>query len=348
MTFFFNDEAIRKSRARAGRYRRILPATGAAFLILFIVLCALTRTGNARIMLFLSMGMMIAAGWAIIALWLFAAEPARAEERHLDGLAKGETEIREGRITLDSDVFRIPKSVRVRKVRLETGEDEPLSLNLNERFTPSMPANGSLVRVQVVHKFITGIEVLEEGNGGTVPRGPSRGRRVWRAACRFFPAAVIWGMMAALLTGFVFNQITDTDPTHKIVIYADCGIRNAAELAEKLEHGLNGAVRMVKVHPFAYALFGTEALKHADLYIVPDSRKQDYAEWFEALPGTPPEGITVCDPESGSAVAGAYLTYASDNGKRELYRLYFGSGSAHREDGLALRAAELLMAVGEE
>ena len=69
-----------------------------------------------------------------------------------------------------------------------------------------------------------------------------------------------------IFTGFVFNRITDTAPENKIVLFADCEVQNAPDLAEKLEKELDGAVRMVKIHPFTYAMFDSSRLKQADLY----------------------------------------------------------------------------------
>ena len=150
-------------------------------------------------------------------------------------------------------------------------------------------------------------------------------------------------MMAALVTGFVFNQITDTSPENKIVLYADCELQNAPAMAEKLEKALGGAVRMVKIHPFSYAMFDTDRLKQADLYIIPDSRTEEYRDWI--MPGN---SFPAYDPVSGQVAAEDCFLY--DQG--ETYRLYFGNASVHLEDGLARKASELLLsmtdAAGEE
>ena len=307
-------------------------------LILLLVLCLLTRTGNVRTMLTIAWASLIPLGFGWIALWMFFTEPARAESRHLEGLAEGTPEVREGILTLSDVSFRIPKSVRVRKIRLET-EEETLSLNLNERLWRRMPPDGSKVRAETVRKFITGFEVLETAPAVKERTEPSRLKAASRGLARFFPAAVLWVLAVVILTGFLFNRITDTDPAHKITVYADCEVQNAPELAEKLEKALDGAVQMVKIHPFSYALFGSEALKGADLYIVSDSEKEQYAEWF--LPGE--EGTPVHDPESGFSAAGAYFLYAD-----EPCRLYVGAQSVHLEDGLARRAAELLISLNDE
>lgn len=340
MERFMSSETVRNSRNRANLMTRVLIAAAAAVLILFVVFCLLTRTGNARAMLIAAMICTVAGGWGVMAFWVFSVEPARAEANHLEGLAAETAQTREGRVTLDPEGFRIPKSVRVLKARLETGE-ETLSLNLNEKYGDWVPPDGSLVRVETAKKFIIGMETLEKAEERLPRKLPSALKKFRRGLGKFFPGAVIWTMVAVMLTGFVFTRITDTDPAHKITIYADCPISNAAELAEKLEKGMDGAVKMVKVHPFSFALFGSEQLKSADLYIVPDSRKGDYSEWLGE-----DTGKVMADPDSGIAVAGDYFRYNEKEKEPSVFRLYRGLKSVHIEDGLAEKAAELLTTFG--
>ena len=226
MERFLNEETIQGSRTRVRRVKRVLYGLVILTAALFTALCLLTHTGNARTMLFLTIASTVLLGWGIIALWLFAAEPMKAEEQHLTGLAAAEPENREGLFSLDSDVFRIPKSVRVRKARLET-DDDTLSLNLNDKLTDKMPPDGSRVRVLTARKFIIGLETLESGPADAPRRKSSGAKKILHALGRFFLPAVLWAMMAALVTGFVFNQITDTSPENKIVLYADCELQNA-------------------------------------------------------------------------------------------------------------------------
>jgi hypothetical protein len=337
MERFLNKESVQNSQNRARRYIRILCVLCFLALALFAVLCLLTRTGNAQSMLYPAMAVMLLSGWGVIALWLFVVEPARAEAQHLAGLAEAEPEIREGRFSLTADSFRIPKSVRIRKARLQT-ESETLSLNVNEKLAGRMPPDDSLVRAEIVRKFITGVEVLEPGPVPVLPPKHSRLRPVMRGLRRFLLPAVLWGFMAVILTGFIFGQITDTSPENKITIFADCEVQYAPELAEKLEKALNGTVRMVKVHPFSYAMFDTVRLRQADLYIVPDSHLAEYREWFSGE-----KGPAVYDPAAGTALLESYFNYVPG----ETYRLYIGAGSVHLEDGLAERSADLLISLAE-
>ena len=341
MERFLDDEAVRRSKARVRAVQRLWGILAGLALALFVLLCLLTRTGNARLMLVIAIAAMIAAGWGLICLWLFAVEPARAEAQHLASLAGAEKQVREGRFFLTGDSFRIPKSVRVRKVRLETC-DETLSLNISAKLAGRMPSSGSLVRAETARKFITAVEVLEPGTEQAALPRSSPLKRFSRAFGRFFLPAVIWAVLAAMLTGFVFNQITDTAPENKIVICADCEVQNLPALAEKLENALGGSVRMVKIHPFSYAMFDSVRLRQADLYLVPDSRLADYPDWF-----LPEEGPLMFDPASGLEIAGAYFLYVPEGGTPEPFRLYTGAASVHLEDGLARRTAELLLSVND-
>ena len=101
---------------------------------------------------------------------------------------------------------------------------------------------------------------------------------------------------------------------------------------------------MVKIHPFSYMMFGDEELKTADLYILPDSHREQYGEWL--APGD--EGILMYDPESGAAVAGDTFLYTAGEEAGEVFRLYTGAKSPHLEDGMARQAAEKLIAIGME
>ena len=84
---------------------------------------------------------------------------------------------------------------------------------------------------------------------------------------------------------FSSSRITDTDAAHKITIYVDGQVRNEAQLAARLEKELPDPVRMVQIHPFSYAMFGSAALKAADLFIVPDSDRDQFADWFHEQVG---------------------------------------------------------------
>ena len=261
------------------------------------------------------------------------------DEEYEDGREeyREEREYREGRLTLTRESVQIPRSIRIRKILLDTGEEEPERLNLDERWVSRMPRDGSRVRLALSHSYIAGVQVLEEGPGEPAARFAPSGRRL---PAGLIPLMGVWALCAVFFSSFVFFQLTDTDPVHKITLYVDGEIRSEEKLAALLEKGLPDSIRMVQIHPFRYAMFGSEALKSADLFIVPDSEREQFAEWF--APGD--AGIPVYDPASGISVAGEWILYRPE----EVYRLYSGAASPHLEDGLAAKAAKLLIDLGAE
>ena len=357
MKTFVSPEALARLKSRARHSTILFLALIGGSLLLFIVLCLLTRTGNARTMVWTAFISMTLLGWS--AIWLCAGRvlPDRAEARHIEMLLSGEPETAEGVLSLSETSFRIPKSVRVRSVSLRNGEDIR-RLNLDDRFTGSMPPDGTEVRVQAVNGYITGAETLSGDPEDARPvRRPSRIRSFIRRFFSLFPLMLLWMMAVVMFGGFVFNQITDTVHARKIVIYADCEVTDAAALAARLEEGLPAPIRMVKVHPFTYAMFGSGSIASADLYIVPASHVPDYRDWFRSPPegteGAVPvpgaedlSGIPVFIP-GGIAAAAEYFAYDP----AETWFLLFGSASPHMSgnegaaDGLAAEAARLLLSV---
>ena len=313
----------------------------------FTVLCLLTRTGNARVM----HGAMLAAtailGGAAIAVYTLQLRPARQERKHLEMLRKEQKTLMEGRLEVTVESFRIPKSVRVRRVILASGkEDErPALLNVDERWVDRLPPDGSLVRIAAVHSYIAGAETLEEKPGPKAEgRKVSRARAFFRGVAAVGPLLVLWAFFTVIFGSFVFYQITDTVPARKITLFIDGVTAGEDQLAARLEERLGDPIRMVKIHPFSYMMFGDEELKTADLYILPDSHREQYGEWL--APGD--EGILMYDPESGAAVAGDTFLYTAGEEAGEVFRLYTGAKSPHLEDGMARQAAEKLIAIGME
>lgn len=353
MELFCTDQDLQAQRKKARRYAVLFGSLCFVTLAFFVVLCLCTDTANAARTLRAALVGSVLLGWACIAVFVCLLSPARAKLSHLEGLLDQSPALREGRFFLTSASFQIPKSVRVRQVRLENG-DESAALNLDEAWVSRAPANGSLVRVQTVRKFITGLEILEVP-ASPAPAGekrPAPGKRFLRVFSRLFPLFVLWILIVPIFGGFVFTRITDTDAAHKVSVYVDAELRDAAALAARLEESVSDPVRMVKLHPFTYALFGSDALKQADLYIVPASHAAEYGDWFAPLPeelaalASPedPDGIPVFDPVSGAGAASSCILYTAAGGAAEPYLLFFGRNSVHLADHAALDVANALLA----
>ena len=306
MELFCNDAELKRREEREKRCSAASLILSACTLAVFIILCTQVRTENASAMhlaLILSTAVL---GWGCITLYMYGVKDSRTQLGHLKMLREGEKEILEGRLTVTDESIQIPRSIRIRKVLLDTGEEEKLRLNLDEAWVSRMPPDGSLVRLAMAHSYVAGIEVMERAEG---------------------PA-----------------QITDTDPSHKITVYIDGQVRDGTALAVRMEKELDGQVRMVQVHPFMYFMFGSDVLRSGDILIIPDSHMDRYAEWV--VPGE--EGRVVFDPETGTAAAEEYFVYTPEGEEPETWRLYLGTLSPHLEDGLARRAADILMNMKEE
>ena len=159
-------------------------------------------------------------------------------------------------------------------------------------------------------------------------------------------------VLSTMLWGWLFSLKTDTAPAKKITVYIDCAVADTA-LAAKLEEALPAGIRMVKVHPFSYAFFDTDAMLEADLFIVPQSKAEEYLESFAPAAFSGADAITlsngavgmkIYDAASGAGGADAYITYLNESGEKEDFYLFFGARSLHyagNENALDNAAAEI-------
>jgi len=324
-------------RKKADRYRRGVLGLGILSAVLGTVLFGKVTTGNAAVMVWVILGSMTLLGWGCILLLVRGYFPAKEKAAHAGRLENGEKTVCEGALRISPETVRIPKSVPVRQVTLR-GERGEFSLRLDEDLLPRMPKEGTQVWAETAHRYIVGIENMDGSD--PVPRGreaaPRRMLRFLRRLWEMIPLLLAWTVAAGLIGGFIFLRVTDAPPENKIMIYVDGKIQNAAELAFRLEKQLPAPIRKVQIRPFSYAMFSSEELRSADLYIVPRAHLAEYRDWF--LPDQ--EGELMYDPEAGLSIAEKWLVYESP----EPYLLLRGAGSCHREDGMAERAAKLLLA----
>ncbi|MBR5110745.1 MAG: hypothetical protein IK099_11155 [Clostridia bacterium] len=182
-----------------------------------------------------------------------------------------------------------------------------------------------------------------------------------KAFFSLIPALILWLMLSALVWGFVFTRITDTDPAHKLTLFIDTQVADATALAVRLEEHVGGNIRMVKVHPFTYAMLDGEQLKAADLFIIRADRMETYGDWLAPLPeemrGEGPEylrggdawGILAFDAESKTGLAADCVAYLVPGEPAWDYYLCFGNQSLHfptqpnAVDSAAVDAAKLLL-----
>ena len=174
---------------------------------------------------------------------------------------------------------------------------------------------------------------------------------------------VLWALMSVLFWGWIFTAfIADAPAEKKVVVFADAQVRMDRELDLLLEEDLPEGIRMVRVHPFSYAMFDDNSLLGADLYIVPASRAEAYAASFLDPPedlvlggerprdtGAGIRGFPAYDARTGEGIAGEYITYDVPGQDPEDYYLFFGAGSLHaasltgKGDDAALEIARALL-----
>ena len=183
----------------------------------------------------------------------------------------------------------------------------------------------------------------------------------FRRFLSLIPALVLWLMLSVLVWGFVFTRITDTAPARKLTLFIDTQVTDATALAVRLEEAISGNIRMVKVHPFTYAMLDGEQLKAADLFIIRADHMEIYGDWLTPLPeemwGSGTEyvrdgaawGILAFDAEKKTGIASGCINYLPPGEPEYGYYLCFGSQSLHLQgksnavDNAAADAARLLL-----
>ena len=356
METFCTEQERTRARRRVGGTAAALIMAAVLTVAGFVTLCLCIRTENAEALHPWLIAVLIAGGWACILLWLYGLIPGRARLAHLERLREGETETREGILQTVTDVFRVPKSIRICRVTLDDGKGEPVRLSLDEKWISRMPPDGTRVRVTVSHSYITGVETLAEAPEGNRVKRKGKIRAGIGKAAAVLPLLMIWAFLGLLLGGFTWHRLTDTDAGHRILVCMDGKTEGEDELAAWMEKYLGEPIRKVKIHSFQYFMFNTGELEQADLYIVPASRTEGYGSWFAPLPEElqarvgvlmneegVPVGLPVYDPAGDTAVEEGTFRYGADLEQEEVYYLLFGAKGAHLEDGMAVAAALLLL-----
>ena len=144
--------------------------------------------------------------------------------------------------------------------------------------------------------------------------------------------------LSTMLWGWLFSMKTDTTADKKITVYIDCADVADTALAAKLEETLPEGIRMVKVHPFSYALFDTSAFTGADIFIVPAGRAEAYRDSFVPAAFSGQDlltlengavGVKIYDAFTGTGGAASYITYLNEAGEKEDFYLFYGAASLH-------------------
>lgn len=149
---------------------------------------------------------------------------------------------------------------------------------------------------------------------------------------------VLWLLASAIFWGWIFTFVTDTSPDKKITVYCHVPQVQDVALAVALEKQMPEGLEMIKVHSFDYVMFNTESIELGDIFIIPASEIETYADSL-ILAGED-QGVKVYDAITGEGIAKNYIRYADED-----FYLFLGAGSLHLEDGRALDVAAELLAL---
>lgn len=149
---------------------------------------------------------------------------------------------------------------------------------------------------------------------------------------------LLWAVLSAMLWAWIFTLVTDTSSDKKITVYCHVPEIQDTALAVELEKDMPEGLKMIKVHPFSYVMFNVESISSGDIFIIPVSEIEQFAEDLAPVGGE--NGVKVYDSRAGTGVAMEYINYGQED-----YYLFLGAGSSHLEDGKALVVAEAIMAM---
>ena len=176
-------------------------------------------------------------------------------------------------------------------------------------------------------------------------------KNVWSQLHRF----MLWALLSTVFWAWIFTLVTDTVPEKKVTVYVLTEECRSTELALQLEETKPEGIKMIKVHPFSYAMFDDGELLSADLYVVSAPEVEEYRSSFAVIESETWDwgdrelyrldgqvcGVKIYDAATGEGAAKSYLGYAPDTD----YYLFFNVASLHLGDGdgAALRVAEHLL-----
>ena len=149
---------------------------------------------------------------------------------------------------------------------------------------------------------------------------------------------VIWLLVSAFFWSWIFTFVTDTSPEKKVTVYCKVPEIQDVALAAALEEQMPEGLRMIKVHSFEYVMFDVDAFYHGDIFLVPASEIETYAEVFLPMDGD--ESIKIYDAATGTGAATSCIRYADED-----YYLFLGKDSPHLEDGKAQAVAQQLLVI---
>ena len=317
------------------------------------VLCTGVTTANAPARQLSVLIVAVLSVWLSVILWLVFALPYRREADHVRRLLSGERSTVRGVLRSVGRPIRIPNSVTIRSVLVET-EDGAESLRVDSGKARLLPDIGTAITAETSHDYIlTCSPALTEGK--TRRSSPDLLRRFLRQ----LPLLIILLIACVIFWSWIFTFVTDTSFDRKVTLFLNTFQCEERELALTLEKDMPSGIRMVQVRPFSYAMMSGDSIRNADLYIVSAQEAETYREWFAPLPEVfrsagetlafdgIPFGMLIASPERQAA--SSLIVYDRPDAEPGLWYLFFGASSLHvpgnenAADNAALTAARTLL-----
>ena len=369
---FYSKEETLRAKQRAKRLKVLCVILSLAALTGCVLLCVLLKTKTEALYRLLITALSSLCSGACVCVYMLGIRPARAFYTHAEGLEEAEKEEAEGVLLPGKEYFSIPKSVAVCRIRLKQGEEQVLRLSVRNDKEKLLPAPGTHMKVTAARKYIMRAEISGEADapgaeeaGKEVKRekAANRLRGKLRKFLSLLPPLLLCVILSAVMWNWIINLKTDTALENKLTLYTTATLTDRTGLSVLMEDKLraDGAenIRVAQAREFTYFMFGGDALKGGDLFIIKESELTEYADWFAPLPEemrTWPDAAFICGedgvplgllidaPGHPNDMLRQYIS-----GPDESLYLCFGKGSLHlaenggAADNEAQRIAEHLL-----
>lgn len=125
---------------------------GVSFLV-FVVLCCITKTGNAALMEKIATVVVMIAGWILIYFYINRLVAGKNELRHGRMLAEEPRETYVGRLTVNPKEIRIKGSIVIKNLTVDTGTEKK-RLNVIAGKAEKLEDLTGVVKLETVHGYV--------------------------------------------------------------------------------------------------------------------------------------------------------------------------------------------------
>ena len=152
---------------------------------------------------------------------------------------------------------------------------------------------------------------------------------------------ILWTLISVILWTWIYTLLFSAPPKKKVVLYADQPELDRNALSMALEEDLPKGIRIVDTAAFDDMMFNQTAVLAGDLYLISESKTEEYLASFAPIdradfPGATfyesdgeAYGILVNDESAGLKIASRYVYYLPG----ERCWLFFNRDSVHLGTG---------------